>query len=147
MYIYTDMCACIHTHTFSCKQVGAAREALGERSGVHQMGCPEAPEILHNQEEGGNVGCWFVLKLPRHAHLLRQLNEHRSRVTPTRRHTGTLTRTGYMSCFWLYSPSNSWLSRTVRRKSDRRPHQDALFSIDHRLVIHAHSRYNTTDVM
>ena len=75
VYMYIDMCACIHTHAFSCKQVGAAREALGERSGVHQMGCPEAPEILHNQEEGGNVGRWFVLRVPRHAHLLRHPNE------------------------------------------------------------------------
>ena len=54
--MYIGICACIHTHAFSCKQVGAAREALGERSGVHQMGCPEAPEILHNQEEGDTSG-------------------------------------------------------------------------------------------
>ena len=41
------------------------------------------------------------------------------------RNTGTLKRTGCMSCSWLYSPSNSWLSRKVCRKSDRRPNQDA----------------------
>ena len=41
------------------------------------------------------------------------------------RNTGTLKWTCCMSCSWLHSPSNSWLSRKVYRKSDRRPNQAA----------------------
>jgi hypothetical protein len=52
-----------------------SKVGLRENVGLRQMGCPEAPEILHNQEEGGNVGRWFVLRVPRHAHLLRHPNE------------------------------------------------------------------------
>ena len=67
---------------------------------------------------------WMVLECT-WSSTLRVAEFHDESFKANWRNTGTLKRTGCMSCSWLYSPSNSWLSRKVCRKSDRRPNQDA----------------------